>query len=111
MAAMTLGLIVSAAGPALLYWPRWNRSRGRMAIAGVLVVLSAFLLFLPVTTLFSAIAEGIVATATFWKEWFTYVPASFAIAILGSIFTFGLPYLIGILLSILFADEGGRPDD
>jgi len=111
MFALSTALVISASAPAALYWPRGRRSLRRMALTGILVVLTAFFLFLPLTIFFTAIAEGRVATPYFWGDWIEYFPVSLVIVIFGSIFTLGLPYLIGVLLSFLFADEKIVRDD
>ena len=81
----------------LICWPRKKRGAGRMTLAGILTVAIAFLLF-PLS--------GIVLDGG-WdqlKDINTFFQASVGMLVLGSIFTFGIPYGIGIGLSFLFID-------
>ena len=81
----------------LICWPRKKRGAGRMTLAGILTVAVAFLLF-PLSSI--ALNGGWAQL----KGINTFFQTSLGMLVLGSIFTFGIPYGIGIGLSFLFID-------
>ena len=85
---------IHAAISAMICWPfRTKRTTARMVLAGVFTVVLTFVLMEFSITLFQ---EG------FDFSLFMFNPVLWVM--LGSIFTFGVPYLLGIFLSMLFID-------
>lgn len=90
-----VGLIgVPAALSAMICWPfRTKRTTGRMVLAGVFTVVFAFVLMAFAITLFQ---DGL--------DFSLFMSSLVLWVMLGSIFTLGVPYLLGIFLSLLFID-------
>jgi len=77
----------------LICWPNENlRTKGRMFWAGVLTVFVAFILV--------GLLIAIIGETSNPLQWLSL---AFGFLILGSLFTLGAPYLIGGLISLLFA--------
>ena len=88
---------------AMVCWPASSpRSTRRMIAAGVLTVLSAFLLL----GLLLAIIEIVRRSddSQLLHEFAELPMDILGVAILASIITLGIPYLIGAVISVLFAD-------
>ncbi len=86
-----------------LSWPtRSERTRSRMAWAGILTVMFAYFSqgIIRLGFLENSQAGGIVAI----------VGWSLAVVIFGGLATLGIPYLIAALVSTLFADSGIQSD-
>lgn len=81
---------------AMICWPRHKRGLGRMILAGFTTVATAFLIFLPIQTLFTGEFE--------FSKIDEILAASFGMFLLGSLFTVGIPYIVGVCLSLLFID-------
>jgi len=94
---------ISAAVAAVICWPTFTkRTAARMTIAGLFTVMLAFILMPLFLILRKEIPSGFDSSQT---NIFDIANALFGWLILGSIFTFGIPYIIGILASSAFVEH------
>ena len=85
----------AAALAALICWPsRTTRTMNRMALAGLLTVTLAFILM----PIFILLAAGKLSPDNLIESLFIWL-------LLGSIFTYGIPYIVGIMMALVFVDH------
>ena len=84
-----------AAIAALICWPSFKtRTMNRMTLAGILTVVCTF----AIMTLFMTVRSGDFLGNDFMN-------ASLGLLFLGSIFTYGIPYIIAVIVSLAFVDH------
>ena len=89
----------------LICWPRKNRGLGRMILAGLMTVAMSFLLFGLMLFGLEAIRRK-VGLEDISKS----ISMAFGMLLLGSLFTLGIPYVVGVCLSFLFIDIDSSND-
>jgi len=101
---MIIPFSIVAALSALLCWPhKTKRTKTRMALAGLLTVFSVFVCVATLIVLVSSYSGQGRGLIDVLKIWLTVIFAS-------SLFTFGIPYVMGAWLSQLFVEEIASAD-
>lgn len=96
---LLLPVILAAFLAGLICWPRKNRSLGRMIVAGLCTVAMAFLILGIALTL-----KDVFQGKAGFEDIERMITAVFGMLVLGSFFTLGIPYIVGVGLSFLFID-------
>lgn len=98
---------LAAAPAAMLTWPRKSyRSAWRMALAGSLTVLLGFIVIGFVMGLAMLLSE--FGADPLSEQLLGVMGLTAVVVMFGSILTLGIPYFIGALLSVLFAEDRAR---
>lgn len=98
------GLAFSSVPAALIAWPRrTRRSALRMVLAGFLTVVMAFAFIgLSVSILAALLPDSQDPLS---EELLVILISAPAFIVFGSIFTLGVPHMLGIFMSLLFRDD------
>ena len=104
--ALAVGFAISAVPAALIAWPgRTPRTKGQMVISGLLTVLMAF----GFIGIFVAIAANFSpdTNSSIWEILLGPLLAGPMFILFGSLFTAGIPHILGMVMSLLFREESG----